>query len=173
MLSLLQRRRQMMMLASGGGPGPLYQLLQGSLPTGNASIAITVTGAHIWSKRAGGGTGTRPRFVSDASCSTSALTSTWFELAAGDAIDLYIKNISYTLTSGSQSLIEVTLQAGSTMIVKAVASAPAVGSGTLADVHVAVTLSSAKNATCFQLYAGNVQTVEYDIELWVNGTRYI
>ena len=167
------RRRQMMKLASGGGPAPLYQLLQGELPTGNGAIAITVTGAHIWSKRTGGGIGTRPRFVSGDSCSSSALTTTWFSLSAGDVINLFIKNISYTLTSGTASLIEATLQDGSTIIVKATVGNPGVGSGTVADVHVTETLSTAKNATCFQLYAGNVQTVEYDIELWVNGTRYI
>lgn len=173
MVSLMQRRRMMMQAAGASPSGPLYQLKQGvSSFTGRNT---TVTGNNVVDKNTSGSTGARNMYLSDTYGGNTQPTATWFTLHSGDVVTLKWKNISYTnyYTSGSSSTAFGIRNTSGTSIIAISISLTRNTTGTFADQETTVTLASDENVAAVTFYMQRKSDVTSDIEMWVNGIRYI
>lgn len=173
MVSLMQRRRMMMQAAGATPTGPLYQLKQGTTALSNIRY-VTVTGNNISDNNPHGGISSRNVYIDAESGGSSAISTTWFSLHAGDVVVLKIRNFAYTndYTSGTSQYLFSLRDSTDTAIVIFTKNMPKGESGTFADEDITVTLGADVNACCFRFYSQRKSLADFDFELWVNGIQY-
>ena len=137
---------------------------------GSNGLSVTISGSTIYREAGGNQGATQALLVNGTEAQTSLITSTWFSLYSGDVVTLKLKNVSgkNNRTTGSlygRVYINPNVVNSSATI--------ALGETTGADKEKTVTLSSNMDVTCVNLTLNGPGEVTCDMELWVNGIRYL
>lgn len=175
-MNALLRRRELM-LQTPKEKAPLYQIYQGTHVARQSARAITISGNHVDDLYTGGAqddfrhirlSGTQDTY-------NEPIASDWFTLRAGDIITLRRKNASFRNDySGASTTCQQILEdiSGATVISLSM-SAGSAKTITPDDTETSVLLSSDTAISCFRFYTNRTSYAVYDLELEVNGERYI
>ena len=174
MASLMQRRREMMQTASSGGEAPLYQFKQGT--SSDTGRSIVISDNHIIHNRTATNNASRGLYVGETASGSAVLTAAWFSVNPGDVVRVKIKNIEYANHNTAYECnyyVQFKNASGTTVFSSATATYPRGGTGTLADIEETTTIENAADITCALFWSTRNALSEYDLELYVNGIRYI
>lgn len=181
MVNLMQRRRMMMQAAGATPSGPLYPLENGThtfTSSSNSYIAVT-NGNHIKLDRKVSGNSNTYASAYPLSANTANITSssnrdkvsdTWFHLNTGDAWEIKLKNFHSGNTGQKMTIGFRTTSSES--IGFAINTGEFVRSN--ADKTFSGTIETGADVGSLTFWwASFASTVEFDIELWINGVQYI
>lgn len=163
-------RRRAMMRAIASASGPLYPM-EDRTATVSSSISITTSGNHVEWKTTSNSRG--PYIGKSASLNSTSIEASWpiwFPLVAGDVVDLWAKNISYPTTSNTpRSAISLKDTSGTTIV--GIPDFHKEANGT--DLHMQKMIESAADIHAILFWNYRPITASADIEIYVNGVRYV
>ena len=184
MVSLMQRRREMMKAAGATPPtpsGPLY-------PSDNftdssvSGFTVTVTNGNHFAVKFTKYVANYQTRTANYSSFNSAWTD-WMPLHNGDQVVMKLKNISYSNSKSTSRNFECNFRETGTNtalfgFVNALGSRLTIpsGTGTLADKTYSTTISGDTGVSALRFWDNNTSgtlQVEMDIEVTVNGIRYL
>ena len=99
----------------------------------------------------------------------------WFGLNSGDSYVFRIKNIAFSDNNNTDNYFAVALKndSSTTKVASGNINVSQTGSGTVSDVEVTGTMSeNVSNVTLFS-FVYRAMVISYDVELYVNGVRYV
>ena len=171
----MMRRRAMMSAKEQGGGGPLYQMYEAEDLVVSGYITYSCSGNHFRFKTTANSRG--PHVTTDAvNISHSAGASTAFSLRTGDQVQIILRNIEYTVGSSNTRLNVILKEndaAGTTRFQLTEQSFPANTSGTVAELSNTDTITADCDINDVYMYVYRTAEFEFDLELYVNGTRYL
>lgn len=174
-MTALMRRRMMMAVKEQGGDSPLYQMYEAEDRAVSGYITYSCSGNHFRFKTTANSRG--PHVTTDAvNISHSTEASTVFSLRTGDQVRIILKNIEYAVGSSNTRLNVILKEndsAGTTQFQLTEQSFPANTSGTTAELSNTATITADCDINDIFLYLYRAAEFEFDLELYVNGTRYL
>ena len=153
-------------------PAPLYTLYQGS---GTASAGNTLTisnGNHISLNTTNN---SRTFHTNETQIGAAIPSATFFSLAEGDEVIFKIKNIVFTSNTDAGNKFDVSLRNSNNSYVSFSGDITysSLSPGTLEDVTTTRTISSNNDIKTVSFFVYRPCVVEFDVEIYVNGVRYI
>lgn len=149
---------------------PLYQLCQGTKTTSGNSV--TISGNHITFNIVDN---SRTFWVDDTEFYNALPSSTFFNLSQGDSYEFRLKNIAFTSNTSTGNYFAVAGKNSSndSVITTGNQYYTSTAAGTLPDATITGTVESDSAITSLLLFCYRGAVFEFDLELYVNGTRYI
>lgn len=164
-------RRRAMMRAIASASGPLYPMADRSINI-NVDIAVTTSGNHVQAYTHANSRG--PIFPRTAQASGSGTVQkswpVWFSLAAGDEVNMYLKNISYPAASNTP-YSRVRLLDPSSAVIMGIENIKRANDG--GELHQTATIESDVDVKAIQVWNYRPLLFVFDIEIYVNGVRYV
>lgn len=165
-------RRRAMMAQTGGSPtpsGPLYPMADRTWSA--SSRTVETTGNHVeWSSAANSRGPAIGRAANASGTAVKQTWATWFSLAAGDVVDLWAKNLSYPAGSDTP-YSNIRVQDGADNNVFSITDICRSADGT--DLHSQTVIESAVEIKGILFWNYRPITASADIEIYVNGVRYV
>ena len=176
-MNALQRRRQMMMQTAEEA-APLYQIFQGAHTATGDYRTITITDNHVYDDFGRSIAANHTRYIRlDGTTATfdEVITTTWFSLHAGDVVTMRRKNATFeNKYSGASATCQIILKdIEENNIVSLSMTASSRATITPDDAETSVTLENDTDMSCILFYTNRTSLAVYDLELEVNGVRYI
>lgn len=166
-MSTLMRRRQMM-IQEKAASGALYPMADRTINLGTSqSVGLVSDGNHI--EVTTGGNSRKCYMARMAACKATYIDSSWpvwFHLNAGDVCDMYLKNFSL-----GRQYCYVTFRDASDTAIVGVGQVNSSLSGT--DVHYQTIMETDCDITALMTQVYRASDLTFDIELYVNGIRYV
>lgn len=153
-------------------PAPLYTLYQGS---GTASAGNTMTisnGNHIAIDVVDH---SRIFYVNESYIRGNITSGTIFSLAQGDEVIYKLKNITFTSNTDTGNHFDVSTRNSSNTYISWTGDIyyTSLDAGTLEDITVNRTIATSGDIATIAFYIYREAIFEFDLEIYVNGTRYI
>lgn len=172
---MIRRRAMMAAKEQGGGDSPLYQLFQQVYEAISGYVSYGASGNRVHIKTISNSRG--PHVNAD-SVGTSHDTekSTFFSLRTGDQAQIVLKDINYTVGTATTRLnvtFKENTSAGATIISTGDQRFSANTSGDVAEMSFTATVTADADINDVYFYLYRAAEFEFDLELYVNGTRYL
>ena len=163
-------RRRAMMQQAAIQTGPLYPMEDRDKKI-ISSISVKTTGNHVeWTTSANSRGPFLGRQASEATSSTSSAFSVWFHVNAGDTVDLWAKNLSYPATTDTPySTITAKDTNGADVFKQDSFKRSADGT----DLHTQKVIESSADVKGILFWNYRAITASCDLEIYVNGVRYV
>lgn len=167
-------RRRAMMVAEEGEPAPLSSLYQCDVYAVSSSIWYGGDGNHFYFKTTANSRGPH---VNKTKAQASHITSgTVVTVHSGDEVELIVKNIVYAIGSADTTMnvaFKKNDSAGTTIFALGDKNYSKNTSGTHPGYTATTTVSQDAAITDVYFYLYRAATFEFDLELYVNGVRYL
>ncbi len=154
-------------------PAPLYQLYQGS-GTSSSGNTLTVSGNNLSFATT---SNSRTFYINQSSIGSGmVINSSIFSVSAGDAVEVRLKNIIFTSNTDAGNKFSVGMMnsdRSTSMFQSEDYAYTSMEAGTLEDISISSTFGSGGTIGSIKLYVYRGCVFSFDLQIYVNGTRYI